>query len=251
MSDLPFHEISSQLAFLGPPLEQGPLPSLFYLSLSCQDSLLLDPFNQMPAYVSQFPLRIFSLTLPFHEKPLSPLKALESWAQEIQKGNDILAPFLDQIENALFFLQKEGALIPEKLAISGLSRGVFFALHIAAKIPSFRTILGFAPLLSLSLAKEFLNTPLPQHLESPRLIPLLTNRSLRFYIGNLDTRVGTSHCFHFVEKLSQAAYLQGIRSPPIELIITPSIGRDGHGTSQQIFEQGGKWLLQQLGFSDV
>lgn len=252
MANLPFHLLSSQVAFLGPPLEEGPLPTLFYFSLSCQDSLLADPFNQMPAYLSRFPLRIFSITLPFHEPPLSPLTALDAWANEISKGNDIISFFIDQVEETLLFLEKQGSLCEGKLAASGLSRGAFIAAHAAARNPLFTTILGFAPLTKLTSSKEFSSlaaNSLAQSLNLEMLVPLLTRRTLRFYIGNLDTRVHTSASFGFIEKLAQAAQSQGVRSPPIELVITPSIGRDGHGTSKEIFESGGKWILQHFGIS--
>ncbi|MEK7340133.1 MAG: hypothetical protein AABZ92_05425, partial [Verrucomicrobiota bacterium] len=50
-----------QLEYLGPSVDLGPLPAVFYFALSARDSLLLDPFNQPAVYLSQFPLRIFSI----------------------------------------------------------------------------------------------------------------------------------------------------------------------------------------------
>jgi esterase FrsA len=48
----------------------------------------------------------------------------------------------------------------DKLAVMGLSRGVFIACHVAAAIPAVSTILGFAPLTNLCAIKEF-SDPLP------------------------------------------------------------------------------------------
>lgn len=74
------------------------------------------------------------------------------------------------------------------------------------------------------------------------LIPQLTSKTLRFYIGNHDTMVGTSQCFHFIKDLTEAVYNTGNRSLPIELMISPSVGYKGHGTLPPIFENGSQWL---------
>ena len=112
------------------------------------------------------------------------------------------------------------------------------ATHLAAIVPEIRTILGFAPLTGFS---EF-----PQH-DLTHLIPKLSDRTLRFYIGNRDQRVSTSRCFHFIEQLAEASFQSNVRSPPIELFVTPSIGYQGHGTSKSIFEEGARFLAGQLG----
>ena len=50
----------------------------------------------------------------------------------------------------------------------------------------------------------------------------------------------------FVRKLTDDAFESGIRSAPIEMIITPSIGYQGHGTSTHVFEEGAEWLKERL-----
>jgi predicted esterase len=243
-----------RVAYLGPHLDFGPLPALFYFALSAEDSLCLDPFNQPAAYLSSLPMRVFSLTLPGHENQLPPTQALYQWAHQIAEGHNVIAHFVAQIKLAVHALSSLNTLIPERIAVAGLSRGAFIATHAAAEIPEFRWILGFAPLTRLSFAKEFQEIPshpLVQGLALETLTERLVDRHLRFYIGNLDTRVSTRLCFEFIEKLTQTAVEQRIRSPQTELIITPSIGRDGHGTSKEIFHQGAQWIAEQLGAIDV
>ncbi len=243
-----------EIAYLGPALSAGPLPALFYLSLSAHDSLCLDPFNQPAAYLSALPMRIFSLTLPGHENNLPPTQALHYWAREMQSGSNFIATFVDKMQTALDALFLQNALLEDKIAIAGLSRGAFLATHAAARIPVFKRIVGFAPLTHLHYAKEFeelKDDPIVQSASLDGLINALTDCQLRFYIGNLDTRVGTRHCFDFIEKLSQAALEKRIRSPQVELIITPSIGHQGHGTSKEIFHGGAQWIAEQLGAIDV
>ncbi len=243
-----------EIAYLGPPLSSGPLPALFYFALSNKESLGLDPFNQPAAYLSSLNMRIFSITLPGHENNLPPTQALNLWAEEIARGHDMISSFVAKVKLAVDTLLSSEVLLKDQLAVAGLSRGAFIAAHAAALIPEFRSILGFAPLIQLRSIKEFqhlLDHPLVASLSLENLKPKLADRSVRFYIGNLDTRVGTSHCFHFIENLAQTAFENKVRSPPIELIIAPSIGRDGHGTSKATFHAGAKWAAEQLKVIDV
>lgn len=243
-----------EIAYIGPDLSSGPLPSLFYFALSAQDSLGLDPFNQPVAYLSSLPMRIFSVTLPGHENRFPPMQALEIWAQEIAYGNNVVADFVGKVKLAVQALLDKNAIIPGRIAAAGLSRGAFIAAHCAAEISEFKWILGFAPLTDLIFAKEFSEMQQNSIVESLKLeclTPRLAVRSLRFYIGNLDIRVSTRRCFDFVEKLSQAAFEQKIRSPQVELVIGPSIGRDGHGTSKEVFHHGAQWIAEKLGAIDV
>lgn len=240
--------------YTGPDISSGPLPALFYFSLSAQDSLCLDPYNQPVAYLSSLPLRIFSITLPGHENNLPPTEALDIWAKEIAGGHNFIAEFVAKVKFAVDALFDQGALLPNRIGVAGLSRGAFLAAHTAAEISHFRWILGFAPLTQLVFAKEFQeisHLSLAHSLSLEKLVDRLADRSLRFYIGNLDTLVGTKLCFNFVEKLAQTAYEKGIRSPQAELIIGPPIGRFGHGTSKKIFHEGAQWIAEALEVFDV
>jgi hypothetical protein len=257
-SGFPIHRFDVKpglkIAYTGPHVASGPLPALFYFSLSAEDSLCLDPFNQPVAYLSSLPMRIFSMTLPGHENNLPPTQALDVWAKEIANGRDVIAEFVANVKLAIAALLTEGALIPESIGVAGLSRGAFLATHVAAEIAYFRWILGFAPLIQLSFASEFQEVaqlPLVKSLSLEHLVDRITDRHVRFYIGNLDTRVGTRICFDFVEKLAQKAFENRIRSPQVELIIGPSIGRDGHGTSKEVFHEGAQWIAKKLGAIDV
>jgi hypothetical protein len=243
-----------EVTYLGPPLNAGPLPALFYFALSGEDSLGLDPFNQPAIYLASLPMRIFSMTLPGHEDKLPPTNALNVWASEIILGNNVISTFIEKIKWAVDTLLSRQVLMEDRLAIAGLSRGAFIAVHAAAAIPQFQWILGFAPLTKLESIKEFralASHPIVASLSLEHLTLKLMNRSTRFYIGNLDTRVGTGHCFDFIENLAKTADENKIRCPQVELMITPSIGRDGHGTSKGIFHAGAQWVAESLRAIDV
>jgi hypothetical protein len=242
-----------ELFFSGPSLEEGPLPALIYLSLSGQDSLSLDPFNQPVAYLlKHYKMRVFSLTIPGHEPPLEPQNAITLWAEDFAKARDPLTPFIDKVAESAELLVSKG--IASQVGIAGLSRGGFLAVHAAAKTPVLQYVLGYAPLTRLGLAKEFSSFADEARIQSFDLVHLkdkLINKSVRLYIGNRDVRVSTAACFAFVQSLAETAFHNRIRSPQVELFISPSIGHHGHGTPKPIFEQGAVWIAKLLGSSHV
>jgi len=240
-----------EVAFLGPDFDEGPLPAVFYFALSKEETLGQDPYNQPAVFLSSFPIRIFSMTLPGHGPGLLATQALNIWAHEIQKNHDPISTFMEHFLTAVHFLERHEVLIPPKIATMGLSRGAFIAAHVAAQLSSVNYVLGFAPLIDLGFAKEFTalrNHPIVTSLNLSHLIPKLIDRHVRFYIGNHDTLVGTELCFEFIHKLSQTAFDHKIRSPQAELIIGPSIGHKGHGTAKEVFQHGALWLAKMLGF---
>lgn len=237
------------LYHVGPALDHGPLPSFFYFALSGPDSLCLDPFNQPVQFLQGKMVRIFSLTLPGHENNLPPTQAIHLWAEDISKGMDSIENFLDQIGAALDFAIREKFADPSKIAFGGLSRGGFIAAHAAAREERARFLLLFAPMTQLGKAKEFAHLqehPVVRSYDLAHLAEPLCNRHVRLYIGNHDTRVSTRSSFDFTQSLTEKAVEKKIRSPQIEMIISPSIGQMGHGTPPEIFRQGTQWLEESM-----
>ena len=230
-----------KIYWTGPDLSEGCLPALFYFAISGKESLALDPFNQPVAFLSGEALRVFSLTLPFHEEGFDKNKAVDLWVEEIQNDHDIISSFVQRVIDSIDFLIEKGLINKEKIAVAGLSRGGFIASHVAARLPSIKTVLGFAPMTIMRG-----NSSLANSLSLKQITHQLTGKSLRFYIGNRDLRVMTDKCFAFIEKLAEESYEKRIRSPQVELIISPSIGYMGHGTAPQIFFDGACWIKEML-----
>ncbi len=239
-----------KIAYLGPDISLGPKPAIFYFALSEKDSLHLSPFNHPAKFIlEQNPdCRIFSITLPGHEEGLAKENAISYWAQKLQSNDDILTDFFQKASTAINNMIKSGQLISDKTAFMGLSRGVFIAAHIAAMMPNIKIVLGFAPLTELTAAKEFETMQSEQlhKLNLSNLVPKLYDKTIRFYIGNNDTRVSTSKCFHLIESLAKYASENRLRTSLIELHITPSIGYMGHGTSDKTFLDGSTWISERL-----
>ncbi len=230
-----------EFEFLGPPLEEGPLPGVFYFAFSASDSLRLVPTNLPAKLLAIEGMRVFSLTLPGHHLP--PEKALSWWAEQIAVGIDIVEEFSIQAANTIERLHAQNIL--SSCALMGLSRGAFLSCHTAAKTPLVSHILGFAPLTKLATAKEFAGID-ASRFDLEHVSSQLLDRSIRFYIGNRDVRVGTKYAFDLIAALAETAFQRGVRSSPFELIVGPSIGSQGHGTSPEVFRDGANWILRQL-----
>ena len=131
----------------------------------------------------------------------------------------------------------------------GLSRGSLIALHTMIRSPAVNSTVCFAPLINLKGAKEFQNVtaPLADQFDLFAMAEHLIDKPIRFHIGNRDVRVGTRTCFDFVSHLTDLSFEKGIRSPPVELHMIPSIGHMGHGTSKETFLNGATWLAKNLG----
>ncbi len=229
------------------PDDHTPMPAIFYFILSAKDSLCLDPFNQPVNTWKNFPLRVFSLTLPCHDENFEADVGIERWKKSWDDGIDPLSPFFELVANVIEDLIERKWIDPTKLAVSGLSRGGFIAIHVAAKVPQISHILAFAPLTTLQTIEEF--SPIKEdiaHLDLVHLKDKLHHQTHRYYIGNRDIRVSTESCFNYVKALTDEMYYQQVRHLPVELLIKPSIGRYGHGTNSATFEEGALWLAKSL-----
>lgn len=240
---------ATPLHFTGPPLSEGPLPAFFYFALAGDESLTLDPYNQVVAYLYQQPMRCWSLTIPGHGPNFDKTRAIHYMMEEMLAGRDVLGNFFNEAEDAIRWAINAGHVDPERLALGGLSRGGLVATHLAARLEEVEIVLGFAPLTYISAlahSPAIADNPLIQGLSLDHLIPQLLNKKLRYYIGNRDMRVSTDLCFQFIRKLTDTAFTEGIRSPSIDLIIGPSMGFKGHGTAPSVFYSGAQWLSESL-----
>lgn len=239
-------EDEPSIAYVGPDFKLGKLPAVVYFSLSKEDSLGLDPYNQPVQFLQGKGTRVFSFTLPGHGEGFDNKQGMQFWADALAKNPKFFSDFIEECSQVIDRLILKEIIDPENLSVAGLSRGSFIAVHLAAINPNIKTILGFAPLTFLDHLHEFH----PEFDYKPYnlngLIDKLIGKALRFYIGNHDTRVGTAKTFNFIKELSDKSYVSGIRSPQVELIITPSVGQHGHGTLPHTFQDGITWLLSKL-----
>lgn len=232
---------------VGPKHSAGPLPSLFYFALSGMDSLTLDPFNQPIQFLHPFhsKIRCFSFTLPGHGEGMKNTDALAYWAKEFREDRDPISSFLIHAQENIHYLIEQGWVDRTKMASAGLSRGGLIAALLSLMSKDMHIVIGYAPVTDLSFCQEFQSVDLSYISEKYDLKHLakdLASKKLRFYIGNRDLLVSTDACYQLIRKVTELAYEQGHKSPPVELIISASIGLKGHGTPPHIFREGIEWL---------
>lgn len=238
-----------RIDYAGVSLDLGPLPAFVYFALSGEESLHLHPYNSPVVHLSESPMRIFSITLPAHGEGYNKFHAMQAWADLTAEGTSWLEDFFQNALLSIHWLFKAGLAVPDAIALGGLSRGGFIAAHLAARLEKVKALIGFAPLTRLSELKEF--TPELQERAAPFDLETLIEKLLhvqhtRFYIGNHDSRVSTDACYRFIRLFAEKVHEKHIRQCHIELMITHSIGHKGHGTAPSIFEEGARWIKQQL-----
>lgn len=229
----------------GMPLNAGICPTLFYFAAGGKQSLHQDPFSQPVDQFLDGRTRVIAVDLPFHGEGCDPAQAMTLWALSLASGEDFIGYFLDQCSALLDNLIKAGSIDASRFAVAGLSRGGFFAAHLAARHPWIKPVLAFAPVTSLERLPEFeklTDHPLLRRWSLELEENALASKRLRFYIGNNDTRVDTDACYGLLRKIVHAGKQTGIHSPLIEMVMTPSVGYKGHGTLPHVFEDGITWL---------
>lgn len=219
--------------YVGAPLSQGALPAIVYFALTASQSLELDPFNQFPAEIlarCDGKVRVFSATLPLHSDDMAANEAVfHAWAEVYQAGGDIVSGFVRRADDAVRQLVTNNYASAERVYVAGLSRGGLFAALLAARNEHIRSCLAFAPVTVLAQLPELA----PSTITNPRatekiarasllqsdVIDALVDVSVRIYMGNSDTRVGTRNAFDFAHAVAERAAESGVRSPPHEFIM--------------------------------
>lgn len=219
---------SISLYFIGPDFSQKAKTAL-YFSLSGEESLTALPFAKPAHLLAEKGYRVISATLPGHENNERPQNLRELWG----KMPESLETFFFNMESAISEIEP---MVDGKLAALGLSRGGFVATHLAARIDLIDSVVGYAPLTRLENAS---------HLDLIHLADQVKSKKIRYSIGHNDTRVSTQSAIEtintFIDKLSA----KGLQQSTMQLIIAPSIGRDGHGTSEKIFSSGIEWVVNE------
>ena len=227
MKELQVH--NTPIYYIGPELGI-PCHNVLYFSLSGPDSLTRAPYCHPAQFLAQQGVRVFSLTLPQHEDDARPQHIAQLWSEhsgELQWFIEQLAPICETLQ--------EEIQVPIR-AFVGLSRGALIACHLAARLKRPTYVVGFSPLLRLNE-----DHPLNVH----HLLSQLCHTHVRCYIGHKDTMVGTDTALSFIHQLidiQQEARTQATA----QLVISPSVGRGGHGTLDPQFLEGITWLKRQL-----
>lgn len=222
-------------SYLGPDLDQGPLPALFYFALSAEESLCKEPYNQPTSIIDLLPCRVFSLSLPLHDGSYESSKvAIDKYLESFAKGVDLIFPFIESVYKGINILIDRKDLLADQIGLMGLSRGAIIATYIGARANY--PIALLSPLTSLST------------LNLSCLTSQLEKNPFYIAIGNRDLRVGSAQVIDFFGKLCKNMdSLPSYLSLDYHLSVYPSIGAGGHGTPEKEFKKAIEWMAKKIG----
>ena len=210
---------TSTLRFLvREPAETKAHTTIFFFALSAEDTLTLPPFCHPANTLVEEGARVISTTLPDHEHNARPYGIQAIWEKKIPA----LTAF---IEDLCTGIKEVIAEFDGPFGAMGISRGAFIAMHVASRISAIEKVCAFAPMLKVGGTNA---------LAIDSIKASLQNTKIFFFVGDNDTLIHTKkveELHHYLEKKSL-------------LKVSPSIGRHGHGTSDENFTQGAHWIIQ-------
>src|SRR5262249_50097737 len=206
-------------------------------------------YNRMGAILHQRKgFVLVSLDMPSHGQDYRPGEAkggLQGWRERLTAGEDVVADLMPKVSAVLDFLIANGTTDPNRIAVSGNSRGGFMALHYAARDSRVKWAVALSPVTDLLVLQEFNGMPenaLTRSLLLARVSPHLTRLPIWMSIGNNDGRVGTDLAIAFSRRIVEEALAQG-KVPKVELHIyaTP-----GHSSIPAQHDSAADWLIAQM-----
>ncbi len=137
---------------------------------------------------------------------------LDGWRSRLEKGEPLIEDFNDRARDVLDDLIDSGRVDPHRIAVCGVSRYGFMALHFAAADPRVKCAVAIAPVTHLPALREFRgmepHAPTRQ-LSLSRLAPKLAGLPIWMVIGNADDRVDTSRAIEFADRVIEESSIQG------------------------------------------
>jgi dienelactone hydrolase len=219
----------------------APAPTLLVFGGDRSSTLLSEDVNEIGRLLAAHGFLSVSLDIPCHGEDVRPGEqaGLAAWRDRVVAGENIMAPFTTQVSDVLDHLISEKDTDPDRIVISGTSRGGFCALHAAAADARIRTVLAFAPVTHLPVLSEFegaRENALALELSTIHLAEQLAGKSIWMTIGNADDRVGTTECI----ELTQAIVRQipdRSQAIPVELHILGTVDHRLHARRAPAYRQ--------------
>jgi len=223
-----------RFAIAGSATRGAPSPAIFWFRGAADLAVLAAP-PIPPGYL------VVSLDLPCYGEARLPgePEGLDGWVQRITLEKPFLDMFLQSCVAVLNSLAGEGVIDPRRIAVGGVSRGGFMALHFAAVEARIRRAAAIAPLTDLAVLAEFSSLKDSSRLSDLRLLNKaseLAKKSVWMCIGSDDNRVGTRP----VLDLASAIVNAGAGTTDFQLRVTP---QPGHVAYDGALTDAGLWLV--------
>jgi len=171
--------------------------------------------------------------------------SLSGWAAHAKKNEDFLGPYVRNCVDVLDHLIAEGVTDAKRVAVQGVSRGGFCALHFAAREPRIKTVVGISPVTNPLALKEFAGVTAEQvkGISLDQVLERLVGRTVWISIGNSDDRVSTDDCIAFSRRLvATTRKLQPkLNLFPVHLHVGVSAG---HRSTDDAYSSAADFLLK-------
>jgi pimeloyl-ACP methyl ester carboxylesterase len=221
----------------------APKPTVITLCGALEDGLDNPAFNVIGETLAASTGAVHaSIELPGHGTDPAG-DGLTDWARRVAAGNDLIGEFLIELRSLIDALIRLQCTAPTQIALVGISRGAFLALHAAAAQLPIAHVIACAPVVALGALSEFaaLQTH-PYVLESRVAISGavgLAHRSLYMVAGHIDPRVNTEETIAFWRAMT-------VVSPCDDfcLRLVPSHDHQLVDT-QQRYAEAAQWLIEQ------
>jgi dienelactone hydrolase len=229
-----------------------PAPTLILLSGNIVDSFTKPNFLQAGKYLAPHGFLFVSIDLPCHgTQAKKGLSNLTGWAKRAAAGDDFVAEFNDRMSKMIDHLIAEGLSDPNKIAISGTSRGGYLAIRYAAHDKRVKAAVAFAPVADLRQLKEFESAktvPAVEAMSLEHFAEAVAGKPIWVYIGDRDDRVGTDSVIAFMRKLSAAALKANVPSnAALHVLSEPR----GHSTPAGADLMAARWLFNVIEGRDL
>jgi len=173
-------------------------PLLFHLAATAESSLVGE-FANMPRLLASRGFLCVSVDVPSHgqDHRAGEPEGLDGWRFRMERGEPLMAPFAAECAAVLDALIGQRACDPGKIFTSGISRGAFCALYLAAADSRIRGAAGLAPVTDLGVVREFAALDVSaEQIDGTRL----AHKAVGLWIGNQDDRVGTDSAMRFAAR---------------------------------------------------
>jgi dienelactone hydrolase len=232
---------------LEPQLTLPGRPLVILFTTTAKEALEVSPLCHPANFLSEMGIRVLSFDLPLHHDEIPSFDGVKRWTQEMQKNaNDLLLPFLKEVSEWM-----DQNLDPSTpIGIMGISRGGLIAALLASIRKNPVPLTLFSPMMDLDYPWLWdASQSLHLNLDFYRLknhFHFLKDCPIYFSIGNNDERVYTKKSLDLYKHLVEEKAKEQTRNILLELHVFPSIGMYGHGTPDRIFQEGTKWMKEQL-----
>jgi predicted esterase len=196
--EIRYGQIQSGRRFATTGIGRPTTPLLFHLSTTAESSLVGE-FANMPRILASRGFLCASVDIPCHgqDRRAGEPEGLDGWRFRIERREPLMVPFAAECAAVLDALIGQKACDPGKIFTSGISRGAFCALCLAAADPRIAGAAGLAPLTDLGALHELAGLDVaPEQIDAARL----AHKAVGLWIGNQDDRVGTDSAIRFAAR---------------------------------------------------